>query len=683
MDAGKFSRYELREILGTGGMSEVYRAYDPDFERDVALKILRREMVDDSRLRERFERETKIIARLELEAIVPVYDIGRENDRLFYVMRLMTGGTLSARMEHGPIPPAEISHIIQRIAPSLDDAHRRGIIHRDLKPGNILFDENNNAYISDFGIAKSIALPSTTTLTDGGVVGTPRYMSPEQARGDTVDARSDIYSLGVIVFEMLIGQSRFDVVTPLGMAFRDESSPAPRITDTDPTFPASVQQVIDKVLARDRSNRYATTVEFANALADALSQPRLRPQTKIPEEKPAQQKPGTRFTARMWMVGGVFLLAMILFAIRGYSNSFTPLATTPTIAPVTRTSLPPSTENAAPTTTATNTALPTETTVATVVVDAGIGGANKIALAANSEIYLMNPDGSSIEPLTQTRVPKFDLQWLPGGRELLYVQGSCVYKIAVESAQKDPEQLLCFNDDRFMGFRISPDGQLVAISMAHRLLVLPYDLQILSTAPSAFELQKLDSLCLDYADIAVKGALWSADGKRLAVRYQSVVSGRIGDSIRVIEGNWERCQDVPVLPWDEFPGDHFVPNGYARYPLLPSYHWDGSERFLLNTFIRNGNYGDLYLYDMANESARKINPIEDVCCYGSAAFSPDGTHILLVFQDVRLGSRSENKLYYIPLDQIGTAEFSPLRLPRLFFQNLDENIQLALRPSIP
>jgi serine/threonine-protein kinase len=681
MDAGKFSRYEIREILGKGGMSEVYRAYDPYFDRDVALKILRREMVDDLRLRERFERETKIIAKLELEGIVPVYDIGRENDRLFFVMRLMTGGTLSERMEHGPIPPAEISRIIQRIAPSLDDAHRRGIIHRDLKPGNILFDENNNAFISDFGIAKSIALPSTTTLTDGGVVGTPRYMSPEQARGDAVDARSDIYSLGVIVFEMLIGQSRFDVVTPLGMAFRDESSPAPRITDTDPTFPPVVQTVIDKVLARDRSNRYATTVEFANALAAALAEPRLNPQAHVVVETPAEPKPKAWFTSRMWMVSGIFLLALILFAIRSYSNSIAPTVatSTPTIAVATTTSLPANTQEA----TATNTALPTETATAPVSVDIGIGGANKIALVANKEIYLLNPDGSSIEPLTQTRVPKFDLQWLPNGRELLYVEGSCVYKIDVESAQRDPEQLICFTDDKFMGFRISPDGKLVAISMAHRLLVLPYDLQSLSTDSSAFALQRLDSLCLDYADVAVKGALWSADGKRLAIRYQSVVNGRIGDTIRVIEGNWDRCQDVPVLPWDEFPADHFVPNGYAKYPLLPSYHWDGEERFLFNTFIRNGNYGDLYLYEMSSESASKINPIEGACCYGSASFSPDGTYILLVFQDVRLGSKSENKLYYIPIDQMGATKFTPLRLPRLFFQNLDENIQLALRPSIP
>src|SRR5215207_8177928 len=154
---GTFSRYQLLEELGTGGMAEVYRAYDPEFGRVVALKILRREMLGDARLRDRFERETRIIARLEHEGIVPVYDIGRtDQNHLFFVMRLMTGGTLAQRMQNGPLSTGQIIRILQRIAPALDEANNRGIIHRDLKPANILFDEQDNAYISDFGLAKSL-----------------------------------------------------------------------------------------------------------------------------------------------------------------------------------------------------------------------------------------------------------------------------------------------------------------------------------------------------------------------------------------------------------------------------------------------------------------------------------------------------------------------------------------------
>jgi hypothetical protein len=216
------------------------------------------------------------------------------------------------------------------------------------------------------------------------------------------------------------------------------------------------------------------------------------------------------------------------------------------------------------------------------------------------------------------------------------------------------------------------------------LLVLPFDRPVLFDATSTFELQSRADLCLDYADVDVKDAQWSADGDRLAIRYQSVMGNRIGDTIRVIEVNRERCQDVPALIRDEFPADRFVPEGYERYPILPSYDWDGGQQFLFNTFIRNKNYGELYLYDMSTSSVRKLNPVDGFCCYGNAVFSPDGTYILLVFQDARRGDRSENQLYYIPIAQIGTAtEFTPIKLPPLFFRDLRENIQLDLRPALP
>ena len=254
----------------------------------------------------------------------------------------------------------------------------------------------------------------------------------------------------------------------------------------------------------------------------------------------------------------------------------------------------------------------------------------------------------------------------------------------METVQKEPEQFACFNDPKFGGFRVSPDGEWVAISVAYRLLVLPFDVPSLSAATSTFELQTHEDLCLDYAEVDVKDAQWSADGRRLAIRYQSVVGNRIGDTIRVIEVNRARCRDVAALIWDEFPTDRFIPEGYERYPILPSYAWDGDRQFLFNSFIRNKNYGELYLYDMSTSSARRLNPVDGVCCYGSAVFSPDGTHILLVFQDVRQGDRSENQLYYIPVDQIGSAtEFAPVKLPPLFFRDLRENIQLALRPALP
>jgi serine/threonine protein kinase len=693
MGAEKFSRYELREELGQGGMATVYRAYDPMFEREVALKILKRESLKDSQVRERFERETKIIARLEHAAIVPVYDVGRDRDQLFFVMRYMAGGSLIERIQQGQLSLAEIAHILQRLAAALDYAHSKGIIHRDLKPGNILFDEYDNAYISDFGIAKFAQ--AATRLTSSGIIGTPTHMSPEQARGEEVDGRSDIYSLGVILFEMLSGKTPFEATTPLGMAFKHAAEPPPHIRDINPGLPSGVETIMDKVLAKDRDQRYSTGAELADAFISTLAEP-LPPDVSlvtpivykaeteaggaVPSPEPA---PKTQSPSRSWMVGGAVLLALAALVVWGYPRFFVPA--TPTAPPAT--AIPaPSTSTSQPTGEPVPTATPppTEEPAPTLPPWPVIGGVDRIALTADNDIFVMDVDGKHLRQVTNTNVPKFDLQWVPGENELMYAEGNCVYRINVENARSMPEQLACFSEPRFDGFRLSPDGKQVAISIARRLLVLPFDIQAISNASSAFELQALDNVCLDYTDVAVKGVQWASDGGGLAVLYQSVVGQRLGDTLRVLDVDLERCQEVDPLIRDEFPAKRFLPEGYERYPILPSYDWDGDQRFLFNTFKRNVAYGELYLYDMSTHDLNKINPIDGICCYGAAVFSPDGTHILTVFQDVRRGQESEMQLYYLPLEQIGTGTaFSPIELPLHFFPRLRESIQLALRPALP
>jgi serine/threonine protein kinase len=688
MPVEKFSRYEIREVLGQGGMATVYRAYDPLFEREVALKILKQELLANPHIRERFERETKIIARLEHAAIVAVYDVGHDKDQLFFVMRYMAGGSLSDRIQNKSMSFSEITFIIRRVAAALDYAHEKGVIHRDLKPGNILFDEYNNPYISDFGIAK--ISQSSIKLTSSGIIGTPTYMSPEQAQGEDVDGRSDIYSLGVILFEMLSGKTPYEATTPLGMAFKHAAEPVPHILKVNPSLPPGVETVIEKVMTKDREQRYSTGEEFASDFSAMIAGDSDRV-TPIPEHvqsnsealpaPPSTDQRKRQPISRIWMFSGFLMLTLAaLLGVPRFAASFNPTSepTTATITSSPPTSTP--TELVIPTSTATvvDEVTPTVNPILT------IGGADKIALTANKDIYIMDVDGGNYLQLTNTDLPKFDLQWLPGGTELLYGERNCIYKIDLEADQINSEEITCFTDEHFDGFRVSPDGQMVAISIERRLLVLPFDLQMISNVTSAFELQSSEDLCLDYAAVAVKGAQWSRDSQELTVVYQSVVNQRLGDTIRVLDIDVRRCQAVDPLTTDEFPAKHFLPEGYERYPILPSYHWDGDLRFLFNSFKRNDAYGELYLYDMSTVTATKINPIDGVCCYGSAVFSPDGTHILFVFQDVRRGADSFTQLYYLPLEQFDSeTTFTPIRLPIQFFPNQSEEIELALRPAVP
>lgn len=200
-------RYQIKHELRRGGMATVYRAYDPRFGRDVAIKVLPPEFLHDPDFRARFEREAHIIAALEHPGIVPVYDFGEEAGLPYLVMRYMVGGSLADRLARVPLAPLETARILAAIAPALDMAHARGVIHRDLKPGNILLDEHDNPYIADFGIAKLVE--GSAAFTSSGIMGTPTYMSPEQAQGNVaLDGRSDVYALGAMLYELLAGQPR-------------------------------------------------------------------------------------------------------------------------------------------------------------------------------------------------------------------------------------------------------------------------------------------------------------------------------------------------------------------------------------------------------------------------------------------------------------------------------------------
>ncbi|NDJ34710.1 MAG: serine/threonine protein kinase, partial [Chloroflexi bacterium] len=266
----RLGRYEIIDEIGRGGMGVVYRARDQRFNREVAIKVLPRAISSREELAERFNREAQAIARLEHNAIVPVYDYGDENGALYLVMRLMGGGSLADRIVKGPMNIEEAAPIISRVAEALDAAHDRGLIHRDVKPGNILFDAYGAAFLSDFGIVKLDE--AATMLTGTGAVGTPAYMAPEMADG-VVSPAGDIYSLGVTLYQMLTGQLPFRGTTPIAMIMAHISEPVPDLRVARPDLPEAVQAIVEKGLAKKPENRFPNAQRMAKALAAVADGP--------------------------------------------------------------------------------------------------------------------------------------------------------------------------------------------------------------------------------------------------------------------------------------------------------------------------------------------------------------------------------------------------------------------------
>lgn len=269
MNPEKIGRYIIISELGRGGMATVYRAKDPNFDREVAVKILPRTFLHDPQFRTRFEREAKTVAALEHAAIVPVYDFGEDDGQPFIVMRLMSGGSLADKIQNSKSSLEEAIRLITQLAPGLEAAHKKGIIHRDLKPGNILFDQYGNPYLSDFGIAR--LSEAEGTLTGSRILGTPAYMSPEQIQGDkSIDGRSDIYAMGVIFYQMLVGSTPFQATTPAKVMMMHILEPVPNLLMALPTIPANIKAWLEKVLAKDPDDRFTNADQMGKALTAAL-----------------------------------------------------------------------------------------------------------------------------------------------------------------------------------------------------------------------------------------------------------------------------------------------------------------------------------------------------------------------------------------------------------------------------
>jgi serine/threonine protein kinase, bacterial len=263
-----FGRYRLVELLGRGGMGEVWRAYDPVNHRHVALKLLPAHYADDQLYQERFRREAHAAAGLADPHVVPIYDSGEIEGRLFVSMKLIKGRDLEKLLEDGPLAPPRAVAIIEQISSALQEAHEVGLVHRDVKPSNIFVTENDFAYLIDFGIARRIG--RTTLTPEGGVIGSPRYMAPEQFRLQDADARSDVYALACVLYECVAGHAPYP-----GDSFEQQYvshvfTPPPRPSSIDPSL-SRFDRIIDKGLAKNADDRYQTANELADAAHHALA----------------------------------------------------------------------------------------------------------------------------------------------------------------------------------------------------------------------------------------------------------------------------------------------------------------------------------------------------------------------------------------------------------------------------
>jgi serine/threonine-protein kinase len=441
----RIGNYEIVSKLGAGGMATVYRARQISIERDVAIKIIKGDLADSQDFVQRFEREAKTIAALDHPHILKLFDYGQSGDLLYLVMEIKTGGSLDQVLRQKPLSSGQLVKIVFQIASALDHAHKRGIVHRDLKPQNILLDENGNAFLTDFGIAKLMGTQIISLTASGMAMGTPAYMSPEQWLGQAVDSRADIYAFGIMLYEMIGGRIPFTAETPYALMHMHVNEPPPPLSQYRPDVLPGVQRVIEKAIAKRPDDRFQTVQAFAIALKSAfagkdpvpadsdgpITAPVVRPPTQVQQRKRFPVLYLISATALILLLGtGLFFLSRSLTANGSPSTqlaalppsstaSLTPTlpptqaathtvspkpshTTTPTLLPsVTPSRTLMATFTATPTLTATSTPLNDDDIVATFI--ATQSTATAMALATTNRIQTL-VSGASMTASAQTAI---------------------------------------------------------------------------------------------------------------------------------------------------------------------------------------------------------------------------------------------------------------------------------------
>jgi beta-lactam-binding protein with PASTA domain/tRNA A-37 threonylcarbamoyl transferase component Bud32 len=323
------NRYQLMEIIGEGGMAVVYKARCTILDRLVAVKILRDQYAHNDEFVDRFQREARAAARLAHPNIVSIYDVGEDRGHHFIVMEYVEGESLKEYLlRQGPLSPQRVAHIGQQVASALSRAHCRGIVHRDIKPHNLLLTPEGQVKVTDFGIARAAAASSLTET--GMVLGSVHYFSPEQAQGSIVDARSDIYALGVVLYELLTGTPPFTGGSPIAIALSHLETEPAAIVDCCPQVTKQFEQIIMKAMAKDPNRRYQTAGELNLALAQVSGQTETEEAatrslpTVFWRRKPASPVSGVKLDRRstIWIGATVLLLSVLVGTMLWFRHYF-------------------------------------------------------------------------------------------------------------------------------------------------------------------------------------------------------------------------------------------------------------------------------------------------------------------------------------------------------------------------
>jgi Tol biopolymer transport system component/serine/threonine protein kinase len=419
-----FAGYRLDAVIGRGGMAEVFLAQDPRLKRNVALKVLSPELADEEEFRARFARESELAASIDHPNIVPIYEAGEFEGRLYIAMRYVEGQDLGTILEQrGRLAPAEALPIFEQVGKALDAAHARGLVHRDVKPANILIvgDVSGSApphcYLCDFGLTKRISALTDPTLT-GHIMGTLDYISPEQIRGESIDGRADVYALGCVIYQTLTGHVPFAKDEDVAVIYAHLNDPPPRATAASPDLPEALDAVVATALAKDRDLRYPTcgalVSDTRHALGDAAQAPPGVTSTVAP---PPQARPRRRrgriavgVAALLAAAGvGAFLLT------RGGSSS------TPT-----PTAIYSSDDFELFTLVLAGDAEPVRlTTNRWVDGQPAWGPEGKIAFTSHEhttqDIYVINADGTGLTQLTRVGREDTGPAWSPDGSQIAFV----------------------------------------------------------------------------------------------------------------------------------------------------------------------------------------------------------------------------------------------------------------------